>query len=59
MSIDKPNDDKSKTNLVVKFQDGCIAKDVTDVWIRQDGRWINLYPPDRLVLRKVIIEGMI
>jgi hypothetical protein len=27
--------------------DGHTSPDITDVWIRQDGRWINATPPDR------------
>ena len=48
MPIEKPNDDLSKQDLNVLFEDGCVARNVTDVWIRQDGRWINLIPPDRI-----------
>lgn len=47
MSIDKPNDNISKTDIQVVFQDGSIARNITDVWIRQDGEWKNIVPPTR------------
>ncbi len=47
MSIDKPNDDVSKTNIEVVFQDGRIAKEITDVWVRKGNVWINIIPPNR------------
>ena len=47
MGIENPNDEIKKTNLVIIHKDGTKSPDITDVWVRQDGRWINIIPPDR------------
>ena len=47
MSIKEPNDDVSKTDIKVIFKDGRVAKEITDVWVRQGNVWVNLIPPDR------------
>lgn len=38
MSVEFLNDDGSRNS---------VGRDVTDVWVRQDSRWINLVPSTR------------